>query len=44
MKAYAEDQRVNNELFWLNKGGEGQEVRLLHPILLLPRLLGALLM
>lgn len=21
MKAYAEDQRVNNELFWLNKGG-----------------------
>lgn len=30
MKAYAEDQEVNIELFWLNRRGEGQEVPLPH--------------
>lgn len=43
MRAYAEDQQVDTELFWLNKEGGRQEVPL--PLLssLLPRLPWALL-
>lgn len=31
MKAYAKDQQINIELFWLNREGGGQEVPFPHP-------------